>query len=194
MARRFRRRGPEPVQCKLLAGLAAAGIDGASVLEVGCGTGYLHRRLLADGAAYAVGIDVAGGMIAHAEAATRKAGLTERVTLLTGDAVQRAAELDPAELVLLDKVLCCYPDISPLLTTALTRCQRLLAVVIPRPNLVVAVAWRVLISVFKLFGSRFHPYYHNWRRARQTITAAGFERVFAGHTLGWQAWVFRRRR
>ncbi len=193
LARRFCRRGPEPVQRKLLAALAAAGVGGASVLELGCGTGYLHRRLLAAGAATAVGVDVAHGMIAAAAAAARRAGLGERVTLLTGDAVERASDLPPAELVLLDKVLCCYPDLGPLLATALPRCRRLLAVVIPRPNLVVAALWRVAISLFTLFGANFHPFYHDWRQARATITAAGFRRVFADRTLAWETWVFQRR-
>ena len=58
MVRRYRRRGLEAVQRKLLEGLTAAGVAGASVLEIGCGTGELQRRVLATGA---VGIDVADG-------------------------------------------------------------------------------------------------------------------------------------
>ena len=50
MVRRYRRRGLEAVQRKLLEGLTAAGVAGASVLEIGCGTGELQRRVLAAGA------------------------------------------------------------------------------------------------------------------------------------------------
>ena len=81
LARRYRRRGLDAVQRKLLDGLKAAGVGGDSVLEIGCGTGELQRRVLAAGAADAVGIDVAGGMIdqAHVRSCrTRLGGLTGR--------------------------------------------------------------------------------------------------------------------
>ena len=76
-----RRRGLDAVQRKLLDGLKASGVGGASVLEIGCGTGELQRRVLAAGAAGAVGIDVAAGMVdqAHVRSCrTRLRGLTGR--------------------------------------------------------------------------------------------------------------------
>ena len=193
MARRYRRRGPEPVQRKLLAGLTAAGVTGASMLEIGCGTGELQRRVLAAGAVSAVGIDVAGGMIDQARAAAERAGMAAQATFLVGDAVERAAELPPAAVVLLDKVLCCYPEIDTLLAVSLERAQRLYAVVVPRPHWLVAVVWRLGIALFKLLRCSFHPYYHDWQRTAATIAAAGFQRIFAARTLAWEAWIFRRR-
>ena len=119
MVRRYRKHGLEAVQRKLLEGLTAAGVAGASVLEIGCGTGELQRRVLAAGAARTIGIDVADGMIDEARAAAEREGLQERATFLVGDAVERAAELPPAALVVLDKVLCCYPEIDTLLEVSL---------------------------------------------------------------------------
>ena len=69
-------------------------------------------------------------------------------------------ELPPAALVVLDKVLCCYPEIDTLLAMSLARSERLYAVVVPRPHWLVAAVWRVAIAVFKLLRSSFHPYYH----------------------------------
>jgi SAM-dependent methyltransferase len=192
MARRYRRRGPEPVQRKLLAGLTAAGVTGASILEIGCGIGELQRRVLAAGAASAVGIDIASGMIDQARAAAARTGVAPRTTFLVGDAVERAAELPPAAVVLLDKVLCCYPEIDTLLAMSLERAQRLYAVVVPRPHWLVAVVWRLGIALSKLLRNSFHPYYHDWQRTAATIAAAGFQRIFAARTLAWEAWIFRR--
>ena len=192
MVRRYRRRGLEAVQRKLLEGLTTAGVTGASVLEIGCGTGELQRRVLAAGAASAVGIDMAGGMIEQARAAAEREGLQESAAFLVGDAVERAAELQPAALVVLDKVLCCYPEIDHLLAMSLQRTQRLYAVVVPRPHWLVAAVWRVAIAVFKLLRSTFHPFYHDWQRTASAISAAGFHRIFAAHTLAWEAWIYRR--
>lgn len=192
IARRYRLRGPEPVQRKLLAGLTAAGVTGASVLEIGCGTGELQRRVLAAGAASAVGIDIAGGMIEQARATAERTGMAPRTTYLVGDAVERAEELSPAAVVLLDKVLCCYPEIDTLLAVSVERAQRLYAVVVPRPHWLVAMVWRLGIALLKLLRSSFHPYYHDWQRTAATIAAAGFQRIFVAHTLAWEAWIFRR--
>ena len=190
--RRYRRRGLEAVQRRLLEGLTAAGVAGASVLEIGCGTGELQRRVLAAGAGKAIGIDVAGGMVAQAQDAAALAGLEQRTTYLVGDAVERAAELPPAAVVVLDKVLCCYPEIDPLLQVSLERTQRLYAVVVPRSHWLVAAVWRLAIAVFKLLRSSFHPFYHDWHRTAAAISAAGFRRIFAAHTLAWEAWIFHR--
>ena len=192
MVRRYRRRGLEAVQRRLLDGLTAAGVAGGSVLEIGCGTGELQRRVLAAGAGRAVGIDVAGGMIEQARAAAERGGLQERTTFLVGDAVERAAELQPASLVVLDKVLCCYPQIDDLMAVSLARAQRLYAVVIPRPHWLVAAVWKAAIAVFKLLRSSFHPFYHDWQSTAAAISAAGFRRIFAAHTLAWEAWIFLR--
>ena len=192
MVRRYRRRGLEAVQRRLLEGLKAAGVAGDSVLEIGCGTGELQRQVLAAGAGSAVGIDVAGGMIERAQAAAAHAGLEQRTTFLVGDAVERAAELPPAAVVVLDKVLCCYPEIDTLLQMSLERTQRLYAVVVPRPHWLVAAVWRLAIAAFKLLRSSFHPFYHDWHRTAAAISAAGFHRIFSARTLAWEAWIFRR--
>ena len=192
LARRYRRRGLDAVQRKLLDGLKAAGVGGDSVLEIGCGTGELQRRVLAAGAADAVGIDVAAGMIAEAQAAAEREGFGGRAAFLVGDAVQRAAELAPAGLVVLDKVLCCYPDLDRLLAVSLQRTERLYAVVVPRSHWLVAATWRLAIAVFKMLRSSFHPFYHDWNRAAAAIARAGFHRIFAAHTLSWDAWIYRR--
>ena len=192
MVRRYRRRGLEAVQRRLLEGLKAVGVAGDSVLEIGCGTGELQRHVLAAGATSAVGIDVAGGMIEQARAAAADAGLEHRTTFLVGDAVERAAELPPAALVVLDKVLCCYPEIDSLLGVSLERAERLYAVVVPRPHWLVAAVWRLAIAVFKVLRSSFHPFYHDWHRTAAAISGAGFHRIFTAHTLAWEAWIFRR--
>ena len=92
---------------------------------------------------------------------------------------------------MLDKVLCCYPEIDTLLQVSLQRTQRLYAVVVPRPHWLVAAVWRVAIAMFKLLRSSFHPFYHDWHRTAAAISTAGFQRIFAAHTLAWEAWIFR---
>ena len=43
----------------------------------------------------------------------RDAGLLDRIDFVDGDFVRRAAETDEADIVTLDRVVCCYPDATP---------------------------------------------------------------------------------
>lgn len=62
---RYRLLGPEKSQRQLLAALEEAGVDDATLLEIGCGVGYLHQRLLkTHAAASAIGIDLSERMLA----------------------------------------------------------------------------------------------------------------------------------
>ena len=100
----------EPNQRQLLELLRAQGIAGRSVLEVGCGKGRLHRRLLDEGATSVVGVDFIRSWLAEAERLARERGHGERVTYVAGDFLQLAERLEPADLILLDKVVHCYQE------------------------------------------------------------------------------------
>jgi len=75
--KRFTRKGFEPSQKQLLAGLRQAGYGGKMVLEIGSGVGHLHQTLLEQGAQSAVGIDLASSMVEEAEAWAVERGLSE---------------------------------------------------------------------------------------------------------------------
>jgi magnesium-protoporphyrin O-methyltransferase len=107
--RRFVRKGLEPSQKHLIKGLGKVGFSGARLLEIGCGTGYLHQQLLRSGADSAVGIDLSARMLEEARAEARAHGLAERTEYREGDFVELAEGLGRADIVILDKVICCYP-------------------------------------------------------------------------------------
>ena len=156
MVRRYRSRGLEAMQRRLQEGLTAAGVTGASVLEIVCGAGELQHRVLAAGAVS--GRDRRGRRRDRAgRAAAVQAGLERPTTFLVGDAMERAGELPPTALVMLDKVLCCYPEIDTSMQVSPERAQRLYAAVVPRPHWLVAAVWRLAIAVFKLLRSNFTP-------------------------------------
>jgi 2-polyprenyl-3-methyl-5-hydroxy-6-metoxy-1,4-benzoquinol methylase len=112
--KRFARKGLEPSQKHLMKGLTASGFNGATLLDIGCGIGYLHQRLLQAGASSAVGVDLSAKMLEEAHAQAREQGLAERTDYREGDFVELADVMAPADIVILDKVICCYPDAQAL--------------------------------------------------------------------------------
>jgi len=103
----------------------AEGVAGASVLDIGGGVGVLHHELLQVGAASATGVD---GSAAYIDAAMEEAqmqGHAGRVGYHHGDFVAVAKDIEPAEVVTLDKVICCYHDVEGLVGLSSRRATRL---------------------------------------------------------------------
>ena len=171
----------------------SSGFRGASVLDIGCGTGYLHQRLLQAGAASAVGIDLSAKMLLEARAQARQQGLAERTAYREGDFVELADTLRPADIVILDKVICCYPDAETLVQRSARMARRVYAFTVPRDRRSVRLAilaGRVLLSLIRC---RFRSYIHDLKAIDRGLAAEGFARAFEESTFAWRTRVYARR-
>ena len=183
--RRFARKGLEPSQTQLMQGLLASGINHASLLDIGCGTGYLHQRLLQAGAANATGVDLSAAMLGEARAQAREEGLAGRTDYREGDFVELADALAPADIVILDKVICCYPDADALVHTSARKAKRVYAFTIPRDRWTVRfglAAGRILLALIRC---RFRSYVHDPASIDRWLTRLGFTLVFEESTFAW---------
>ncbi len=192
--RRYRRKGLDRNQCQLIEGLRAAGFAQAALLDIGCGVGFLHQRLLEAGAATAVGVDLSAAMLEQAQAAARERGLEGRVRYLAGDFRDLAGGIEPADVVLLDKVICCYPDAEGLVRASLARAARLYAFTIPRGTWWVRAGAALTNLGLRLLRSSFRAYVHDPEQIDRWITAAGFRRRHEAQTLNWLTRVYEKER
>jgi len=131
-ARRYRRDGLDDTAQRLVDELAARGVDGASVLEVGGGVGAIGLELLKRGAADVTVVELSHGYDDAALELAREAGAESRVERRHGDFVELEASLEPADVVVLHRVVCCYPDPELLVPAAAGHALRLLALTFPR--------------------------------------------------------------
>lgn len=190
--RRYERRGLERSQRALLTGIEEAGLEGASVLEIGCGVGYLHRRLLEAGAARAVGVDLSARMLEEARAGAQARGLAERTEYREGDFLEIGETLADADIVILDKVICCYPDAQGLVERSLAKARRIYAFTIPRDRAFVCFGVAVLAAALRLLGSRFRPYVHDPEAIDAWLRQQGFSLAHRAQTPIWQCAVYLR--
>lgn len=167
-------------------------LKGLTVLELGCGVGALTVELLKRGASSAVGIDLSPKMIELARMLASEAHLSESVTFQIGDGA--VAELKKSDIVILDTVLCCYPDVSSLVDNSSSAAGRfyaisvpdegriatkILRIVMPLQNIIVAVAGRA--------GFRF--FVHPTKAIRKRLEDKGF-RLLSKSPEGWIWSVF----
>lgn len=189
---RFEQRGIDPAQQQLLEGLEQTGYRDKTVLEIGSGVGHLHQTLLEHGARSAVGIDLAPAMIEQATDLAAKRGLSDRTHYISGDFMQAAQDILPAEITILDKVVCCYPDADGLIHRALDKTDEILALTYPRRTWYTRLGVAIAALFMRLIGSAFRPYVHDPGRIECWILDAGFTKCYEKATRIWLTQAYRR--
>jgi len=131
-ARRYRRKGLDDTARRIVDALAARGVRDATVLEVGGGVGAIEIELLKAGADKATVVEISEAYDDEARALLGEAGLHERVERRHGDFVQGESEVEPTDVVVMHRVVCCYPDSDALVGAAARHARWLLALSFPR--------------------------------------------------------------
>jgi SAM-dependent methyltransferase len=196
-AKRARSRRLGGVSTGLIRGLAAAGLEGRTVLDVGCGAGGLVLETLDRGAVSATGLDLSSESIGAARRIAAERGHADRARFEVADGASTA--LAPHDVVVLDKVFCCYPDVAGLLANSLSAARSVYAFSVPpsggfRGGIRKAFA-RAANRWYRLrprkFGG-FQEYVHDVAALDARVRAAGFTAVFSRRRFGWDLAVYAR--
>lgn len=190
--RDYRRNGPTGLTKALIEALAAGGIEGRSVLEIGGGVGAVHHELLRAGADAAVDVDASRAYVSAAREESERQGHGDRVDYRVGDFVALADVIEPADVVALDRVLCCYADMSSLVARSAALAKVRYGVVYPRYNWFGRVAI-VLVNLGKRVSrSPFRTYLHRTTDVDAILVDHGLVRTLHRTTLIWQLAVYER--
>ena len=190
--RRFRRRGPSRPTRRLLELLAEDGVEGATLLDVGGGIGAIQHELFARGLERAIHVDASTPYLEESRAEAERRGHASRVTYQAGDFVELASDLPDADLVTLDRVICCYPHLEALLEASTDRAVGTLGLVYPRAHLLVRVGLAAANAWLWIRRSDFRVYLHPPERVRSLVREAGFRPAGSTRTLLWWVEVYRR--
>jgi len=188
--RRYRRRGLEG----LIAGVVRhlrGGVAGATVLEVGGGIGAVQAELLGSGAARAINVDISDGYEAAAAELASELGL-ETTRRVVGDFIDEATALPDADIVVMNRVVCCYPDMVTLVATAASKTARSLAMVFPRDQWFMRLLRGGIALRMRLARNSFRFYVHDPDRIVAVAAGSGLVIAFSEKRLGWQAVVMER--
>ena len=177
---------------ELIDALRAAGIDGASLLDIGAGVGMVHLELLAAGASSATDVDASSAYLATAQAEAERRGLGDRVAYRHGDVVELASDLPAADVVTLDRVICCYPDLAALLGAALRPGPRLIGLVHPTDAWWVRATASVLNALSRLLRRRDDFFIHRQREIDGILVERGFHQLHRGGSRVWRVAVYGR--
>ncbi len=191
-ARRFRRRGLDPTSRRIARLVKQHGIEGRTLLEVGGGVGAIQIELLKAGITRAVNIELTPTYEQAAQALLREAGLEDRVERRVMDFAEAAPEVEDADIVVMNRVLCCYPDMPKLAGAAADHARQLLVVSFPKER------WwtRVLISLgdlaLRVARRQFQIFLHSPDKIIATAERHGLQTISNHSSFFWQVASLRR--
>lgn len=179
-------------QSRRIAGALNSRIAGRTILEIGGGIGALQIELLRAGAARATNVELSRSYEDSSRELIERSGLSDRIERRIGDFVAEAARVSAADVVILDRVVCCYPDAPALVRAAAEHAREVLVMTLPveRPWMGLA---RELINMWpRITGSRFRFFVHPTKVVRNAAEGQGMRLERREHGWLWQMLVFTR--
>jgi len=168
-ARRYRKRGLGGTSRDLVQ--LAGDVSGATVLEVGGGVGAIELELLGAGADRATNVELSGEYEEEAATLLAERGLAERVDRRVADFVTEPVE--PHDVVVMHRVVCCYPDVDLLVGAAAAHTRRRLLLTYPRERPWTRVGIRAINLFLRISGSDFRAFVHPVARMKAAAQREG---------------------
>ena len=182
----YRKHGLPKRARKLLAAIrSATPLAGKQTLEIGVGVGAVSIEMLRQGAAAAVGVDAVASQLEQARILAQEKGVAERLELVLSDFTQ-TTQVPEADVVVLDRVVCCYPDWQGLLTGAAEHARVAVALTYPRAVWWVKVLWWIADLWAKYTRDGFRLFIHSPQRMQELLAAQGFLPKVVGHYYWWE--------
>ena len=190
--RRFRRRGPITSTRLLIEALQPTKNGATTLLDVGGGVGAIHHALLDSGVHDAIQVDLSSDYIAASRDEATRRGHKDHVQFVHADFLNAAPQLGPADIVTLDRVVCCYPDMEGLLTAAATRTRQLLGAVYPRDVWWVRAGAAVANVLLRMRRTDFRVFVHSPAAIDAVLRRQRLERRTLHRTFVWEIVTYTR--
>jgi magnesium-protoporphyrin O-methyltransferase len=189
VSRRYERAGLTRIERRMVDFAEAAlggSLAGASILEVGGGVGEIQLDMLSRGAVRATNLELSDSFEPDAERLIAAAGMAGRVDRRLGvDLAQTPDAVGPADVVVLHRVVCCYPDYERLLGAAAGHARR--ALVFSHPPRNVLTRWWIAMgnAMLSLTSSSFRAFVHPPAAMVEVVRRHGLEPVYERKDWAW---------
>jgi len=189
---RYRKDGVAGTTRELISALAEEGVEGMTLLDIGGGLGGIQHALLDLGVVEAIHVDASS---AYMRAAQEEAGirhLEESINFQQGDFVDIAEGIPAADIVTLDRVVCCYDDMRALVNLSANKAHKRYGLVFPRDLWLFRIFLPLANFILRFRGSSFRIFLHSTQQIEQIIINQGFSPRFHKKAGFWQILVYSR--
>ena len=191
--KRYHKQGPDETTRLLIEALKSAGVAQKTLLDIGGGIGVIDHELLAAGAATAIHVEASEASAKAAAAEADRRGTASRIEFRRGDFVSLAPGIPPADVVTLDRVICCYADMEELVKASAAHARQLYGVVIPRERRLTRIMQVGINLVFRIVRNPFRFHVHPIGDIERVLMRGGLVLRSAAETLIWRVAVYERK-
>lgn len=191
-ARRYERRGLDATSRSIVELLQLQSVEGLTLLEVGGGVGAVQIELLKAGVTRAVSIEMTPTYEKAAGDLLRKAGLEDRVERKLMDFAEAAGDVEAADIVIMNRVLCCYPDMPKLAGAAAAHARQVLVLSFPRGTWWTRLGLALANLMLRITRRGFQVFVHRPERILATAGDRGLKATLNHAGIFWQVVALRR--
>jgi magnesium-protoporphyrin O-methyltransferase len=162
------------------------GIAGATVLEIGGGVGEIGIELVRAGAERAENLELSPAYANEARKLAEEKGVAELVALRIHDITENPETVEPADIVVMHRVVCCYPDYERLLRITARRARHTLVFSYPRRNAISRSFIGAANLLQRLKGSTFRAFTHPPAAMLNALEGQELHLAYEHHAPIWQ--------
>lgn len=190
--RDYRKHGPANQTKLILEAVRSLGLKDAALLDIGGGIGAIHHELLNDVAREATHVDASSAYLKEAKAEAARRGNTERVKFIHADFTDVASDLPQADVVTLDRVVCCYPDFRSLLKAAADHSRSALALTYPREIWYLQFGLGCVNFFQRLRKDPFRVFLHSVSEIESLLKQEGFAKTSVRRLFVWEMALYQK--
>ncbi len=191
--KKYRKNGAKKTTMQLVEALRAEGFDGMTLLDIGGGVGEIQHEMLKLGLRHATECEASAAYLEACRQEAERLGHSERIDHIQGDFVEIAKDIPPADIVTLERVICCYRDMPALVNASAQKSRSFYGVVYPLDR------WWVRLGAELYYNLRFwlqripmREFVHPSAAVEAVIRSNGLQRCFYRAMGPWQVAVYAR--
>lgn len=189
---RYLNRGPDKTTQMLIDAVRSLGLVDQTLLDIGGGVGVISHELLKDGVTKITHVEASSAYYAAAKREAERRGAADRFQYFLGDFVDLSETIPAADIVTLDRVICCYHDMRRLVDCSTRLSKNFYALVYPRDTWWMKAFTSIQNLFFKWRGSPFRVYVHSVGEIDSGIKERGFQLLSLQKTFTWEVAIYRR--
>jgi magnesium-protoporphyrin O-methyltransferase len=185
-AKPYRRKGLDGTSKRIFDFIRERGVEGKTLLEVGGGIGAIEIELLKAGMERAINVELTPTYESAASELIVDAGLGDRVERRVMDFAEAGVEVEPADVVVMNRVICCYLDMPKLAGAAAVRASGMLVMSFPNRRWWTRLGLTVANFGFRVIRMQFQVFLHPPARILAAVEERGFKTRLNQPGLIWQ--------
>jgi magnesium-protoporphyrin O-methyltransferase len=190
--KKYHLKGPSKTTNSLIDFLKTEGVKGKSLLDIGGGIGIIQHELLSLGVTSVINVEASTAYHEIAKKEAEQQGQSDKIEFHKGNFVDLSPNIPSTDIVTLDRVICCYPDMRKLVKESISHAIEFYAVVYPKDNWWVRLGFALINLYERVKRNEFRVYIHSNKEIHKVIQINDFRQLFLQKHGMWLVEIFQR--